>query len=411
MMGRFTARVVFLSDYPVDDRDARRFGIAELQQAGLNVEVWDLSHFYFPKSNELAIKTPNWVNLTKYSSIQQLKVLSETLTSNDVVVFLGCLHASQFGVGRKVLELISKTPAWLASVWSGSIPSPFPQRSSLHPLNIRRLQHTAQILHPRRWKTKANRLYLEWLQRKTLMQRRFHYGKPIRPLDQIWAGTDVDSIAKPHIGPSTSISYIHALDYELILTADASADDRSTSPLVFIDSMGPLHPDYIVQERESGIRIEAYSDLICRGLDEIEKQFGVRVLIAAHPRASKGVMEPWYGGRSVYYGQTAALIKESKAVIVADGSTAIGIAAVFCKPLILLDSVEFDPLIQRMNEAFSHALSVPLVDLNSCRLPRISLEVNEVAYTRYVERYVKRSGTPEKPFWSVVASDIISRLN
>jgi hypothetical protein len=34
--------------------------------------------------------------------------------------------------------------------------------------------------------------------------------------------------------------------------------------------------------------------------------------------------------------------------------------------------------------------------------------VDDAAYERYVHHYIKRDGTPEEPFWSVVASDIIS---
>ena len=34
--------------------------------------------------------------------------------------------------------------------------------------------------------------------------------------------------------------------------------------------------------------------------------------------------------------------------------------------------------------------------------------MNEDAYAQYVQEYVKRQGTPEEPFWSVVASEIVS---
>ncbi len=61
-----------------------------------------------------------------------------------------------------------------------------------------------------------------------------------------------------------------------------------------------------------------------------------------------------------------------------------------------------------MNRAFAQALATPLIDLDAPELPPITLDVDEEVYARYVEQYIKRPGTPEKPFWSVVASDIIS---
>ena len=63
---------------------------------------------------------------------------------------------------------------------------------------------------------------------------------------------------------------------------------------------------------------------------------------------------------------------------------------------------------QGTTKAFAQTLDAPLIDLDAPELPTISLDVNEVAYAQYVQKYIKRPGTPEEPFWSVVASDIIS---
>jgi hypothetical protein len=209
------------------------------------------------------------------------------------------------------------------------------------------------------------------------------------------------------VAPSTTITYIHTLDYDLVLALRASGR-QSTPRVVFIDSMGPLHPDYSVNETSSDISIETYSDIVCRGLEQIEKRLGTEVVIAVHPRAAPGVMEPWYGGRTLIYGKTPELIADATAVIVGHGSTVIGMATVFQRPLVLVSSNRFDSYEQGMNRAFAQALAIPLIDLDAPELPTISLDVNEVAYAQYVQKYIKRSGTPEKPFWSVVASQIIS---
>jgi len=243
--------------------------------------------------------------------------------------------------------------------------------------------------------------------RTVAVQRRMHLSSSIRPLDHIWAGAMVSGIASLFIDSSTTISYIHTLDYDLVLALRASGR-QSTPRVVFIDSMGPLHPDYVVHETSGGISIETYSDIVCRGLDQIEKRLGTEVVIAVHPRATLGVMEPWYMGRTLIYGQTPELIADATAVIVAEGSTAIGLATVFQRPLVLLSSSRSDSFIQRMNWAFAQALAMPLIDLDAPELPPFTLDVNEEAYARYVEQYIKRPGTPEEPFWSVVASDIIS---
>ncbi len=400
-------KVIYFLDYPLDVRDAKRFGLAKLQAAGLSVEVWDLSHFYFPAASGLGIESPSWVNLTVCSSVGQFRDLCSTLTNDHVVIFIGGLHSGQVWLGSKILRLISATPARLASISSGQLPTPI---LSIGPPSLsgsRAARIFSLLTEPRRWKTIPRRLASSMLIRTVAVQRRMHLRDSIRPLDHIWAGAMVSGKASFLVAASTTITYIHTLDYDLVLALRASGR-QSTPRVVFIDSMGPLHPDYLVHETDSGISIETYSDIVCRGLDQIEKRLGTEVVIAVHPRATPGVMEPWYGGRTLIYGQTPELIADATAVIVAQGSTAIGLATVFQRPLVLLSSSRFDSFIQRMNRAFAQALAMPLIDLDAPELPPFTLDVNEEAYAQYVEKYIKRPGTPEKPFWSVVASDIIS---
>jgi hypothetical protein len=194
--------------------------------------------------------------------------------------------------------------------------------------------------------------------RASAFQSRMRIRGNIRPLDHIWAGTRVSGKASFFLSPSTTVTYIHTLDYDLALTARGS--NRTSAPqVVLIDSMGPLHPDYLLLGG-SGISIQDYSEILCRGLDQIEKKLGTKVVIAAHPRANEGVMEPWYGGRTLIYGKTTELIADATAVIVANGSTSIGMAAVFQRPLVLLSSSRFDPIIQGTIKAFAQALALPL---------------------------------------------------
>jgi hypothetical protein len=85
----------FLFYYPVGERSARRFVLvvlAGLEDAALNVEVWEFSHSYLTNANELVVKTLNWIILTFCLSINQVKVLRETSISDHIVVFLVCLH-------------------------------------------------------------------------------------------------------------------------------------------------------------------------------------------------------------------------------------------------------------------------------------------------------------------------------
>ena len=150
-------KVIYFLDYPLDARDAKRFGLAELQATGLSVEVWDLSHFYFPAASGLGIESPSWVNLTVCSSVEQFRDLCSTLTNDHVVIFIGGLHPGQVWRGRKLLRLISATPARLASISSGHIPPSIP--GTPPSLFGSRMERVFSLLtHPRRWKIIPQRL-------------------------------------------------------------------------------------------------------------------------------------------------------------------------------------------------------------------------------------------------------------
>ena len=390
-------------------RDAKRFGLAELQGAGLQVQVWDLAHFLLPElpaARQLGIDCPSWVDLTVCSSIEQFRDLCSTLTSKDVVIVIGGLHPSQAWRGRKIFRSLSATPARLTSVSLGHIPPPIARetRQSFFGSGFARV--FLLFVNPHRWKNIPQRLAPHMFAWVVALQRRMRIRENIRPLDHIWAGTIVSGKSSFFISPSTTVTYIHTLDYDLALAARGS-NQISAPQVVFIDSMGPLHPDYFLLGA-SRITIQDYSEIVCRGLDQIEKNLGVDVVISAHPRANEGVMEPWYGGRTIVYGQSVELVAGATAVIASNGSTVIGMAAVFQRPLVLISSSAFDPLDKDLIRAFSQELSTPIIDLDAPELPPLTLVVNEEAYAQYVQKYIKRPGTPEEPFWLVVASEILS---
>ena len=400
-------KVIYIVIHPLSKRDVKRFGLAEFLGAGLQVGVWDLSHLYGPVADTHATEAPSWVDLTICSNISHLSSMCSSLTSEDVVIIIGGLNPGQVWESHKILHLLSATPAWLTSVSLGHIPNP------ILPGRIRSLTGNrfawafSRLVNPGRMQKAPQRLFSTVLGWALTSQRRMRLGGSNRPLDHIWVGTMVSGIASCYVASTTTITYIHTLDYDLVL-ALRSGGSQSTARLVFVDSMGPLHPEYLVHGSDSGVSIDVYSDLVCRALDEIEKRLGAEVVVAVHPRANFGVLEPWYGGRRLIYGQTPELVSGATVVIVAEGSAAIGMAAFFRKPLVLLASRKADSFIQGMNGAFAQALDTPLIDLDALELPPFTLDVNEDAYAEFVENYIKRRGTPEEPFWSVVASEIVS---
>lgn len=118
-------------------------------------------------------------------------------------------------------------------------------------------------------------------------------------------------------------------------------------------------------------------------------------------------METFYRGREVRYGQTAALIASASVVLVTDPSTALGMVAMYDKPAVVIRVprlwfghwLELAEYVEMLKLEILEAGSIP----EGWR-PR---PVDGEAYARYIERYVKRKGTPDSPFWDEVRRDLL----
>lgn len=399
-----SSKAVFVVTTPLSDRDAERFGLATLTKAGIEICVWDLSSFYYPEVKRIPISRPKWPDPTICSSLRAFRKLCETLTADHVVIFTSGLGPEQTWRGRSHLRLLSATPATLASISSGHLPDPIPSsaRELSQPGRVRKF--IALVAHPGRWPALWRRLVVALFGTSLILRRRLGIGCTIRPLDRIWAGARVSGIAPCHIGPGTVINFIHTLDYDFALRP-RPGQDPDHPYIVFLDQMGPLHPDLLLLGEDFGVDVATYGAMVCRGLAHLEQDLGIEAVIAVHPRAAPGVMEPCYGGRRLIYGDTAQLVANAE-VVITQASTSIGLAAVFRRPVVVMNSTKFYLESQMYANAIAQALEADVLDLDAVELPRLSPGVTEDAYQEYVEQFVKRRGTPELPFWSIVAAEL-----
>jgi len=406
MGGTQNAKAVFVVTSPPSDRDIKRFGLATLQDAGIQTQLWDLSPLYHPNSTRLPLSDSSWVDLSRCSSLEDLRALCETLTTDHVVIFIGGLDSASTWCRRQMLRLIFATPARLTTISLGHLPVLPLKDVQGAGQRLRSLNFVTRLRDGNRWRSLYRRLIITAFISRLRLQRRVRFGSAIRPLDRIWAGTRVSGIAQCHTNRATNVTFIHSLDYDFVLNA-TPAPAFPSPYFVFIDQMGPLHPDVELLGLTFPLSMEKYSSMVCRGLAHIEAHLGLKAVIAAHPRASPGALESWYNGRQVIYGNTPALIAHASAVA-SESSTSIGLAAVHRKSIVLMTADVMFPESQMYTHALCDALGTDLLDLDALEFPPLALEVDENKYRRYVEEFVKRPHTPEQPFWSVVASEILS---
>lgn len=103
---------------------------------------------------------------------------------------------------------------------------------------------------------------------------------------------------------------------------------------VHIDEYLPFHPDTLISGMEF-MDPDLYYSKINYLFDLIERETRKKVIIAAHPIASKYKTQNYYGNRDVIFYKTASLIKYSDGVF-NHCSTSMSLAILYNKPIITL---------------------------------------------------------------------------
>ena len=180
---------------------------------------------------------------------------------------------------------------------------------------------------------------------------------------------------------------------------------------VFLDEYLPFHPDFIHLQMAHPTTAEDYYPLLRRFFGFLEDNYGVRIIIAAHPRSRYEELPNYFGGRPVIRGKTAQMVRESEFVI-AHSSTSLNFAVLFYKPVIFITTNQLEqssqgPFIHLMASWFGkQPINIddqPIgVDWES------ELRINEEAYARYRNSYIKKDNSEELPFWQIVSNKIKS---
>jgi hypothetical protein len=370
-------RIVFLTDSAYNRRDHSRFGIELLEKRGVSVEVWDLTSVLQP---ELAARyippdTFTFPGLKTFPSRRETRTALSGLRANDAVICLLGYEPSTWDLFRA----LSRSKAPYAIMPGGNLPAPEGPRPPLTPARI------------------FNALYM----------RAPMAALGLRPAAlAVYLGGEGARRSRHPIGPGTEEIWGHSLDYDLYLSAEGTA--APSGKAVFLDEYGPYHPDYTRTERRPYSTPEIYYAALRGFFDAFEKATGLAVVVAAHPRSCYEEHPDYFGGRPVVRGGTIKLVRNADAVI-AHSSTAVAFAVLYRKPVVFAASA---PQLASPDGllicAMARSLAKSVIDL-ALPVPadwKEELKTDEAAYADFRRRYIKKDGSPEKPFWDIVADHL-----
>lgn len=385
--------LVFLVDSPFNQRDFERYGIDLLSQNGFEVEVWDLTMALNPHlAKDYNPPDPiDWsgakVFRSKRNAFKRIRGLSSDTFVFNYVVYL----PRSYGL----YKAISKSRVQYAVHMANALPTAEIDASGdLKPSFMKRIRK----LTGRGPFRLINSLY-----RASFYRIPYAY-LGLKPVNLILAGGE--DCFKYHYPTSedTEILWVHTLDYDLYLEErDHPCEERPIA--VFLDEYVPFHSDFTELNLKPPLTAEEYYPVVNRFLGYVERETGLKVVIAAHPRSQYEHHPDYYEGRECVRGKTVRLVRESRFVIT-HMSTALNFVNLYDKPVIFVTSSDWEQDsywadVKVMASWFGKKPVYMNDDLDIDWEKELSIDTTQ--YQRYRSAYIKREGSDDLPFWQVAA--------
>ena len=391
MDGKPDLKVIFLVENVFSHRDYDRYGIDFFKHYQIDVQVWDLS----------PVLHPNYFDQQKNNVLQNIEIITVFHESSKVLKAISalppkCVVISVVNFTLQslfVYRALSKKNALLGLLSNNAVPPRY-GNSGIAKSLTNKLHDRISL--PRIFNAIFRRIPIKSLGGKPA---NFVIAGGTRSLDN---GENKYALL---LAPSTEVVWAHTMDYDVFRRCDDvdAADGEEIG--IFIDQNFPFHPDRLWKKRLSfDIDIDEYFSTLRSFFTFIEKELGVRIVIAAHPKSDYGELPDYFGGRKVIRGNTAQLVSISRFVIT-HYSTAINFSILFEKPILLVTTREFAKTFrQGYIQTMSGLLKKHIILANDPKDKDFESEmlINQDAYQTYKEEYIKKNNSPNKLLWEIV---------
>lgn len=380
--------ICFFVQTPFTQRDYKRYGVETLRRRGFKVSVMDMTGLINPKYLE-KYSPPDPSDYKNIIIAQTRRTVTDYLDNNKdllVIDLVGLKKESIF-----IYHILRQKRVQYSTFCLNN--NPYPPQKSYSYFSLKGIKKAINRA--------INKMMVFILERLIISNPKY-----------VLTGGRIIQKKLPRPTKRTKLILAHALDYDLYL------DYLSRHPsvnignyCVFLDEYFPFHPDFLV----SGTKSYSFDpELYYKGLDKIfstiEKNIGIKVVIAANPRSRYDLHPDYFKGRQVEYGRTIELVANSKMVLT-HCSTSVNFAIMFNKPIIFItsdqiNSTEYGEYVANYAKQFKKS---PInIDREVTQNVPLETKVDQNAYKEYFVNYIKEPGTPEKPFWDIVADNIIA---
>lgn len=388
-------KIIFFLDQTLSQRNYDRFGFDILKSNGFEVSVLDFTPYLCPDLYKWEIVNEKQVEFEEIFLIHDPETAIDkisNISSDTLAIVLLSFDSKTAFIFRALSERNAK--------YAVSISDAFPSlsKSGNHMLYYRELLKRC-IFHPREFSMKvADKLKHYKLKYAT---------EEIKGATLVLAG-GAESINQYHypMDENTEILWLHQLDYDNYLR-EVALPAREEDKAVLLDVCMLHHSDALAMNVRYEVDWGVYYSNLNKLFDLVERDLGLKVEIAAHPRSAYNDQNNPFGKRPVRKFETARAVKEAKLVI-ADQSTAINYAVLFNKPVIFIVSNEMGDagdVINRNVRTLAAWLGKDVINIDNIKTIdwNKELRINQDRYDKYKYSYIKTPKSPMLPYWQIVA--------
>ena len=302
-------KIVFILIVPLTAHLVRRFFIQDLIDAGFDFELWDVKDVYFKNANFPETIERDYIK--KFSNLQDVEDrIKMTDTRNTIFIAQFTVTAMTF----KLYRLLSHHKCRMFVFAQGLLPN-----------GSKDVAVTRKILKNIGSFVNITKLISYFSNKVLLLCKRL---KLIRDYDVVFAtGLNVTSMYEKY----SKIVSVNYFDYDNYLALKDNKDRLICSDYcVFLDDNIASAFDYKIFNIKT-VEPHCYYKTLISFFDLIEREYKIKVVIAAHPKSEYS--GGFFGKREIYKYRTNELVKDCKFVI-AHYSTSIAYAVLYKKPII-----------------------------------------------------------------------------
>jgi hypothetical protein len=210
-----------------------------------------------------------------------------------------------------------------------------------------------------------------------------------------------------HVGRATRTILAHSMDYESVRSRGITAS--TTNIAVFVDQNLPFFRDGRAFGDEPAHIADRYFAVLDRFFSAVERRLGIEVVVAAAPSADYRPHANAFGGRKIFYQQTAELVARSRLVL-GHRSTAMSYAVMFDKPVqIITSELIYRHYSQYVTiDLFAHEFGREVLFIDQPETIDYSrfLDIDQTVYATYFDSYIKMRESRQAPLWQIVHDDL-----